>query len=82
LNYSDSFASLKIKDIEVQKALSFNFPEYPIRFDFTLNDTYLLNSKNYDKVQEILLLLRQTPGNMFHIMPIELIESIFKQLFK
>jgi len=81
LIYLNRFDSLKIDNIEVQKALSFKFPEYPLRFDFTLNDTTLLNSKNYRKVQNILL-LRQTPGNALYVMPIELIELLLRQMFK
>jgi len=70
-----------LEDIEVRKALSFNFPEYPIRCEFTLNDAYLLNAENYQRVQNIML-LHQTLDNVLSIIPIELIELILKQLFK
>lgn len=48
LKYLNRFDSLKIDNIEVQKALSFNFPEYPIHFEFTVNDVHLLrlNTQN------------------------------------
>lgn len=69
-----------INDIRLQKALSFNFPQYPIRYEFTLNDLYLLNSKNRKKV-EVLTIARSLTESNFALMPNELLQSILGDIF-
>jgi len=63
----------------IQKMLSFNFRQYPIRRLFTLNDTNLLIPFNYQKVK--MLLLVRNVDNDFAKIPLELFEVILSYLF-
>jgi len=64
---------------EVQKALSFNYPEYPWKFDLTLNDVYLLNDVKKQEIATIML-TRNTEDNILQALPIEVLQLIFNQL--
>lgn len=61
---------------EVQKALSFNYPECPWKFDLTLNDVYLLNDLKKQEIATIML-TRNVKDNMLQALPIEILQSIF-----
>lgn len=65
--------------LPLQKALSFNFPEYPLRHSFTLQDISLLNSSNYSIVLTLLFCRKNNPN--FLLLSNELFELILQQLF-
>lgn len=78
LVYDLYYAKICIDD--VQKALSFNFSQYPLRYEFTLADTHLLNSRNFKRIKTMML-IRQIANNYLHILPMELMELLFTNLF-
>jgi len=78
LIYNSKYA--KLNDVDVQKALSFNFPEHPNRYEFTIADIHFLNPRNFTKVKT-LMLIRQRPNNCLHILPLELMELLFMNMF-
>lgn len=64
---------------DIQKILSFNFPEYPIRHKFLLSNLSQLNSLNYARVKT-LFLLRQCHSS-WQLLPNELMECILQYVF-
>ena len=66
-------------NFDIQKILSFNFLEYPIRHKFVLSNTYQLNSLNYARVKT-LFLLRQCHSS-WQLLPNELMEHILQYVF-
>jgi len=71
---------VELNNAGVQKALSFNFSQYPIRYEFTLADIHLLNSRNFDRIL-MLMLIRNQPNNYLHILPMELMELLIINMF-
>ena len=69
---------LETTDIRLQKALSFNFPQYPFRQMFTLYDISLLNTTNYRLVLT-LLFCRKNNSN-FLLLSNELFELILQHI--
>jgi len=67
-------------DINVQKALSFNFSQYPLRYEFTLADIHLLNSRNFNKVKT-LMLIRNRTDSLLHIFSMKLMQLLFVNMF-
>jgi len=76
LNYHPAYNQFHV----VQKVLSFNFSQLPHGYEFTLNDTYLLNATNFTKVKT-LMLIRNQVDNCLHILPLELMELLFVNMF-
>jgi len=78
LVYHSKYAKMSVNDM--QKALSFKFSEYPVSHKFTLADTHLLNARNFNRVKT-LMLVRNRTNNYLHILPMELMELLFANLF-
>lgn len=79
---SRGFVYLPLYDrlsLKTQKILSFNCPQYPKKFIFTLNDMQYLNEENKQKVTTLLLIRQQDPN--FITLPNELFESVVGNLF-
>jgi len=77
---SSSLKPDNINDMRLQKALSFNFPKYPVRYQFTLNDYYLLNSKNR-KIVDTLTVTRALTQSNLALMPNELLQTLLANIF-
>lgn len=73
------YAPCSSSDIMVEKALSFNYPRHSTRFEFSLNDTHLLNLSNYARVKT-LFLVRQCYAPL-RAMPPELMHYVLVYLF-
>jgi len=77
--YIDKYDNLHSKDETLQRAMCFNCPQYPLRYEFTLNDLPLLTEEKR-KIIETLTQLRSFSQSNLSLMPNELLQMLLNNV--